>query len=443
MQPHDQAASAAAMPQHSTCLQPSQALAAPERAQERAQGGSQEAGSQVLQHLEARSPNAAAQGNAESMELPEPSPWRVRGRKENSAPASTAKRAKQAEHGSPIASTRLSCSPGRRAAGLPSSPPPHACHAFSQEAAAARAGLRAALRAANVSPQPSTSILPAKGSPCIVADHDRSKAGVNSSSCASPGPAMAKTVSCAVVSQECAPAVIKQRPGRQPAADPTVSVIGALSQQASLGDAQEQGCLSVDILCGGQADPQELQPPDPLPAAGRELAPGQGVPAALPPPADKFPVQPGQSGSAAAAGCESAAAPAPALDPKRGTLSSDAHNAAQNADPGECKGRPASPAPVLGTLSCTEVEVMPCTLVEAAGPSQRRAAPGAAAVHAAQASQRHHPSPHPDALQVVPSSAKAAVTGAVALTAGEQPCGGLQQTAVLAQPTELEVQVSP
>ena len=425
-QPPDQAPPAAAMSQHSTGLQPFQEVATPEKPQR----GSHEAGSQVLQHLEARSPNAAAQERAEGIELPEPSPWRVRRRKENSAPASAAKRAKQAEHGSPNASTRLSCSPSRRAAGQPSSPPPHACHAFSQEAAAAKAGLQAALRAAGVSLQPSTSILPAKGSPSIAADCDRTRAGFNTSSCVSPSPAMDKTIPCAAARREHAPAVPGQRPGQQLAADLAAQASGALSQAASLVEAREQGRLCEDILPAEQAEPQ---PPQPLPAAG------QGETEVLLAPVDTAPGQHGKSGSAA--GCESAAAPVPVPEPKRGTLSSDAHNAAQNAAPGQREGRSASPAPVLGTVVCTEVEVLPSTLVEVAGPCQRRVTPGAAAVHAVPANQGRPPVPPPDALQGIPGSARAAAAGVEALTAAAQPCGGPQQAVLPAQPTELEVQV--
>ena len=433
MQHPDQALPAAAMSQRSTGLQPSQADGSPERTQGR---GSQEAGSQVLQHLEAGSPNAAAQEKTESMELPEPSPWRVRRRKENSAPASTAKRAKQAEHGSPNASTRLSCSPGRRAAGQPSSPPPHACHAFSQEAAAARAGLQAALRAAGVSLQPSRSILPAKECPSVAADHDRTRAGVKTSSCASPSPALDKSVPYAAASQEHAPAAIGQRPGQQAAAGPAAQAMRALRQQASMGHTREHGRLCGDVLPAEQAEPRELQSPQPPPAAG------QGMEEMLPPPVDSPPKQHVQSGSAAAAGCKSAAAPAPVPDPKRGTLSSDAHNAAQNAAPGQYEGLPASPAQVLGTVMCTKVEVLPSTLVEAAGPCQRRAIPGAAVVHAMPASQGLPPVLPQDALQTVPGSAGPVVAGLAALTAAAQPCGGPQQTVLPAQPTELEVQVS-
>ena len=430
-QPPDQAPPAAAMSQHSTGLQPSQEAATPERAQAKAQRGSQEAGSQVLQHLEPGSPNAAAREKAEILQLLEPSPWRVRCRKENSAPASAAKRAKQAEHGSPNASTRLSCSPGRRAAGQPSSPPPHACHAFSQEAAAAKAGLQAALRAAGVSLQPSTSILAPKDSPSIAADHDRTRAGLNTSSCASPSPAMDKTFPCAAASQEHAPAVPGQRPSQQPAPDLAIQTSKALSQHASLRGAQEQGCPCGDILPAEQAEPQPLQP---LPAAG------QGETVALLASVETAPGQHGHLGSAAAAGCESAAAPAPVPDPKRGTLSSDAHNAAQNVAPGQCEGRPASLGPVLGTVICTEVEVPPSTLVEAAGPSQCWATPGTAAVHAMPASQGWPPGPPLDTLQV-PGSARAAAAGLEALTAAARPCGGPQQAVLPAQPTELEVQV--
>ena len=366
------------------------------------------------------------------MELPEPSPWRVRRRKENSAPASAAKRSKQAEHGSPNASTRLSCSPGRRAAGQPSSPPLHACHAFSQEAAAAKAGLQAALRAAGVSLQPSASILLPKDSPSIAADHVRTRAGLKTSLCASPSPAKDKTVPCAAASWEHAPGVPEQRPGQQPAPDLAVQTSGALSQHASLGEAQEQG-----RLCGGilQADQAEPEPPQPLPAAG------QGETEVLLAPVDTAPGQHGKSGSAA--GCESAAAPVPVPDPKRGTLSSDAHNAAQNAAPGQRKGHPASPAPVLGTVVCTEVEALPSTLVEAAGPCQRRVTSGAAAVHAVPASQgRPPPVAHLDALQGIPGSNRAVAAEVAVLTASVQPCGGPQQTVLPAQPTELEVQVS-
>ena len=435
-QPPDQDPQAVAMSPHSTSLQPSHEAATPDRALAEVQGGSQEAGSQVLQHLEARSPNAAAQEKAERIELPEPSPWRVRRRKENSAPASAAKRAKQAEHSSPNASTRLSCSPGRQAAGQPSSPPPHACHAFSQEAAAAKAGLQAALRAAGVSLQPSASILPPKESPSIAADHDRTRAGVNTSSCASPSPAVDKTVSCAAASQEHTTAVPVQRPGQQPAADLAIQTSKALSSQASLGDAREQGRLCGDILPAEQAEQRQPQPPQPLPAAG------QGIMEVLPAPVDIPPGQHGHSGAVAAAGCESVAPPAPVPDLKRGTLSSDAHNAAHNAAPAQCEGRPASLGPVLGTVMCTEVEVPPSTLVEAAGPSQRRATPGTTAVHAIPASQGRPPDAHPDALQGIPGSARAAVAGLEALTAAAQPCSGPQQAGLPAQPTELEVQVS-
>ena len=432
-QPPDQAPPAAAMSPHSTGLQPSQANGASDRAQEGAERGSEEAGSQVLQHLEARSPNAAAQKNAERMELPEPSPWRVRRRKENSAPASAAKRAKQAEHSSPNASTRLSCSPGRRAAGQPSSPPPHAYHAFSQEAAAAKAGLQAALRAAGVSLQPSASILPPKDSPSIAADHDRTRAGLKTSSCASPSPAKDKTILCAAASWEHAPGVPKQRPGQQPAPDLAAQTSGALRQQASQGEAREQGRLCGDIVPAEQAEPQ---PPQPLPAAG------QGETEVLLAAVDTAPGQHGQPGSAAAAGCESVAPPAPVPDLKRGTLSSDAHNAAHNAALGQCEGRPASLGPVLGTVMCTEVEVLPSTLVEAARPSQRRATPGTAAVHAVPASQACPPIARPGALQAVPGVARAAVAGLEALTAAARPCSGPQQAGLPAQPTELEVQVS-
>ena len=113
-----------------------------------------QAGSQPLQQAGASVSNACAgivQGDVGFLEN---SPWRVKRRKENSAPSSPEQLAKRAKQGL-FASTPAGSSLGQWAAGQPNSLPAHQDHVFSQEAAAAGKSLMAALRAAGISPRSS------------------------------------------------------------------------------------------------------------------------------------------------------------------------------------------------------------------------------------------------------------------------------------------------
>ena len=113
-----------------------------------------QAGSQPLQQAGASVSNACPGNGQEDVGLIQNSPWRVKRRKESSAPSSPEQVAKRAEQGL-FASTPAGSSLGQRAAGQPDSLPALQDHMFSQEAAAASKSLMAALRAAGISPRSS------------------------------------------------------------------------------------------------------------------------------------------------------------------------------------------------------------------------------------------------------------------------------------------------
>ena len=115
-------------------------------------GGAQ-ARSQPLKPAGASVSNACAgKHHQEDVAFLVSSPWRVKRRKENSAPSSPEQLAKHARQGL-FASTPASSSLGQRAAGQHDSQPTHQDHAFSQEAAAAGKSIMAAIRAAGISPR--------------------------------------------------------------------------------------------------------------------------------------------------------------------------------------------------------------------------------------------------------------------------------------------------
>lgn len=131
--------------------------------QEPAADGAQ-AGSQPLKPAAASVSNASAGVGQEDPGFLEPSPWRVKRRKENSAPSSPEQLAKHAGQGL-FAGTPASSSLGHRAAGQHDSLFAHQEHAFSQEAAAAGKSLMAALRAAGISPRSSDASRPSDAQP--------------------------------------------------------------------------------------------------------------------------------------------------------------------------------------------------------------------------------------------------------------------------------------
>ena len=122
----------------------SQSKAADDAAVEGIQGGSQ-----PLQQAGASVSNACAGEIQGDVGFLQNSPWRVKRRKENSAPSSPEHLARHAQQGL-FASTPAGSSLGQRAAGQLDSLPAHQDHMFSQEAAAAGRSLMAALRAAGI-----------------------------------------------------------------------------------------------------------------------------------------------------------------------------------------------------------------------------------------------------------------------------------------------------
>ena len=122
------------------------------------------AGSQPLKPAAASASNACTGERQEDMGYLEPSPWRVKRRKENSAPSSPEQLAKHAGQGL-FASTPAGSSLGHGAAGQHDSLPADQDHAFSQEAAAAGKSLMAALRAAGISPRSSDGLRPSDALP--------------------------------------------------------------------------------------------------------------------------------------------------------------------------------------------------------------------------------------------------------------------------------------
>lgn len=146
---------AAAASQHSASLHSPQNFAGIAMQQGEAQRCSQPA-EEVLKQAPPSSGNACSQqGQSSRPELPEPSPWKTKRRKENSAPASAAKRAKHAERprhagaGTPPGSSE----PARSAQldGTPSG----GLQGFEREEAAAHRPIQAALWAAGFGSCPS------------------------------------------------------------------------------------------------------------------------------------------------------------------------------------------------------------------------------------------------------------------------------------------------
>ena len=422
--------------------------------EEIAPGEDVQAGGPVLKQAAPSSGNACAEegrGWVDSLEL---SPWRVRRRKENSAPLSPgrpAKRARRDAGASPSTSAPPGSTPGSRAAGQPGSSPSPGGHAFSQEAAAAGRCLVAALRAAGVSPigiSPLTSdaTLPTDTSSSDAARaSDASRHAPDARNLGFFHSGEAKKPGLSVVSASGPSLSIDNRGAAHPDQDskdpaieePVAAVRPPLAapaepwQLAGAGTLDHQDCGAevspplVQTLCqgqgqttsaaaaeGGDTAPEQaaeaLYMLDASAAAASEKAgaapetvPEQSMAAhAAAQPEDKAPMQ-----NPTAVQADRETAPEQAMT---AVNTSDALAAAQleraSAQPlaqdrvlgTEVQGKAAihstSAQPVAhGSLLCTEVEVLSSTLVEAASaPSQRPAAPRSAAAHAAHAEGGKH-----------------------------------------------------
>ena len=412
--------------------------------EERAAGEDVQDGGLVLKQAAPSSGNACAEEGRDGVDSLQPLPWRVRRRKENSAPLSPVRPAKHAKHdtgGSPSANAPLGSSPGSRAAGQLGSLPSPGGHAFSQEAAAAGKCLVAALRAVGVKP---IGVSPRTSDATIPTDNSSSDAA-RASGASRHAPDVrnlgffqsgeAKKPDLAGISASGLPLSIARSGAAHPdhdRKDPETdkpataavppSVAPAEPSQlvgASTLDHQDSGAEVsppvIETLCQGQgqsdsaaaAEGVETAPeqaavaqdmPDASAAAALEktvaapeTVPEQAVAAhAVAQPEDKAPLQ-----TSTAVQADRETAPEQAMTAvntcdalaaaQLGRVS--AQPLAQGRVPGtEVEGKAAiestSAQPFAhGTLLCTEVEALPSTLREAASaPSQRPAAPRSAAV---------------------------------------------------------------